>query len=127
MALAELCSGSHFDIYAWVDEGGCPAQDFLDRLVRKSNTDRERILNLIEKTAKDGIINNPHHCKHLEGEIYEFKAPRGARLLWFYGGVRKSIVCANGFVKTRTKTPRDEIKRAEKIRKKYLEETDHEH
>jgi phage-related protein len=121
MAHAIIRQGSRFSVYAWEDDSGCQVLKFLEQLRDESNTDAERIAYLIERTSELGPPSNERQCKLLDDGIYEFKAPNGARVLWFYdeGGL---IICTHGFVKKKPKTPREEIKRAKKIRTKYLEE-----
>jgi phage-related protein len=57
------------------------------------------------------------------GEIWECRISFGSeafRILCFFGG-EPSIVLTHGFIKKTTKTPRNEIERAEAYKKDYLE------
>jgi len=123
MPITLIKEGNQFSVYAWEDNNNCPLLEFLEKLEKESNSDEEKILNLIERTANHGPPSNEQQCKHLEDGIYEFKARNGARVLWFYDK-GKIIICTHGFVKKKQKTPREEIKRAKTIRNKYLEESD---
>ncbi len=73
---------------------------------------------------KSRVINDPKLLKKLTKDIWEFRARHRQtqiRLLAFWDNNKKSfIVCTHGFVKKTNKTPRSEIKKAEEIRKKYL-------
>lgn len=121
MPIALIREGRRFSIYAWEENNGCQTLEFLEQLRNDSNPDAERIAYLIELAADHDPPKNEHHCRNLGDGIYEFKAPKGARVLWFYDE-GKLIICTHGFVKKKQKTPPGEIKRAKKIRKKYLEE-----
>ena len=121
--------GVRFSVYAWGDAGYCELADFLEELERQSNPDATRISLLISRAAEQGPSPNEQHCRQLKGKhaegLFEFKAPGGARVLWFYDANR-IIICTHGFVKKKDKTPRSEIDRAQSIRQQYLKEKKHE-
>ena len=120
MPLEFVFEGKSFSVWAWADHE-CLFYEFLDKLQVEGNKDAERILYLIKRTAENGPVKNEQQCKLLEDGIYEFKAPKGARVLWFYDQ-GQMIICTHGFVKKKKKTPRVEIDRAKKIRRQYFEE-----
>jgi len=123
MPVQLLKAGTKFRIYAWGYEHHCEAVEFLEKLGTDANSDAIRLLNLITRTAEDGPPNNEQHSRSLGHGIYEFKAPKTARLLWFYDADR-IIICTHGFSGKRGsgKTPRREVDRAREIRKEYLRE-----
>jgi phage-related protein len=116
-------AGTKFHIYAWGDKYNCDTLDFLEQLEEDSNSDANRLLYLITRSANHGPPNNEQQSRSLGDGIFEFKAPNTARLLWFYDA-NQIIICSHGFSGKRGKgkTPRREIDRAKEIRKKYLEE-----
>jgi phage-related protein len=123
MPIQLLHAGAKFDIYAWGDEQHCDTLEFLEQLEKDSNSDANRLLYLITRTANHGPPNNEQQSRSLGDSIFKFKAPNTARLLWFYDANR-IIICTHGFSGKRGKgkTPRKEIGRAKQIRKEYLEE-----
>ena len=123
MPVQPIRAGARFTIYAWGDETSCEVLEFLEGLAASGDSDAERILNLINRTADHGAPRNEQHCRLLDDGIYEFKAPNTARVLWFYDAGR-IIICTHGFSgkRGRGKTSKSEIERAKSIRKQYLKE-----
>lgn len=76
------------------------------------------MLQLLEMCAVSGPPRNTEISHKIRGEIWEFIKGR-LRILWFYDQGRV-IVCTHGFVKRTKKTPKQEISRAERIRRDYL-------
>ena len=98
MPIVLIEEGARFNIYAWGGEEYSQLIDFLEGLASDGNTDAERILYLIQRTAEHGIVKNKKQCREIGDEIYEFKASNGGRVLWFYDEGRV-IICSHGFVK----------------------------
>lgn len=123
MPVQRIKAGAKFTIYAWGDEESCEVLEFLEALVTNGDSDAERILSLINRTADHGTPHNEQHCRLLDDGIYEFKAPNTARVLWFYDAGR-IIVCTHGFSgkRGRGKTSKSDIERASSIRELYLKE-----
>ncbi len=98
------------------------AIDFMESIDDKT---REKIYYNIRKSQ---IINDPELFKKLNELIWEFRTKfdkNNYRLLAFWdktGSEETLVVATNGFVKKTKKTPKNEIKRAEKIRKEYFEQ-----
>lgn len=128
MPILRLRQGIRFSIFAWGDENSCELLEFLEKLEEDTNSDATRLSYLISRTAEYGPPRNEQQCRALEGRhaegLFEFKAPGGARILWFYDANR-IIICTHGFVKKGTNTPRGQIDRAQSIRQQYLKETRH--
>ncbi|GEO07326.1 hypothetical protein AAE02nite_49900 [Adhaeribacter aerolatus] len=95
------------------------AIEFLDSL---SHQTREKLFVLINRTEQG--IEGPWF-KKLRGQknLYEFRMSADNtwyRLFAFYSKEEKSlIICINGFQKKQNATPKQEIDRAEKLRKFY--------
>jgi hypothetical protein len=96
MPIELLYAGTKFDIYAWGDEYHCATVEFLERLQENSPSSANRLLYLINRTAKHGALRNEQQSRSLEDGIFEFKAPNTARLPWFYDANR-IIICTHGF------------------------------
>jgi hypothetical protein len=123
MSVQQIRAGAKFKVYAWRDEASCEVLEFLEGLEANGDSDAQRILNLIDRTANQGAPRNEKHCRLLDDGIYEFKAPNTARVLWFYDAGR-IIICTHGFSgkRGRGKTSKSEIERAKSIRRLYLKE-----
>ena len=83
---------------------------------------KEKIFFNIKKSQ---IINDSELFKKLNDNIWEFRTlynGKAYRLFAFWDIHEKSLVIAtHGLIKKTQKTPKDEIAKAEKIRKEYLE------
>lgn len=96
------------------------AKEFLDKLDNKT---REKVFFNIWKSRE---VNDPELFKKLKGEIWEFRTKyltRQIRLLAFWDkndSKETLVVATHGFVKKTQKTPKNEIERAEQIRKDYF-------
>ena len=68
-------------------------------------------------------VNNKFFKKLKNTDIWEFRSKSNNmqyRLLAFWDKTRKSMIIAtHGFIKKTQKTPKDEIKKAEKLMKEY--------
>lgn len=123
MPVVEVLKGARYAVLAWGTDDACDLQSFLSGLQANGNSDATHLLNLIKTTAERGAPRNPKQCKLLEDQIFEFKAPNGSRVLWFYfkGAL---VICSHGFVKKKQKTPRGEIDRAKRVRDEFRREND---
>ena len=96
------------------------AKEFLEKLDKKS---REKVLFNIWKSRE---VNDPELFKKLVDEIWEFRtkyAGKEIRLLAFWDKEESTntlVVATHGFIKKQQKTPKNEIERADLIRKDYL-------
>lgn len=102
------------------DNGECPVEEFLLGLDKKM---RAKLLGLMGILQEKGNLLREPHSKYLEDGIFELRGKVGkdiTRILYFFYYGRKIIV-TNGFVKKTQKTPKDEIERAKKYRKEYME------
>jgi putative component of toxin-antitoxin plasmid stabilization module len=69
--------------------------------------------------AERGPLKNETRSRALGGGIFELKTRQGDRLLYFYYGLRTTVL-ANGFKKGARL--RDEVRRAERLRAQLEEE-----
>lgn len=97
----------------------------------------DKFLETLDSKSKKKVIfnvrvaeqtNDPRLLKKLNVNIWEFKTKylgQQIRLLAFWDKTDKSrtlVLASNGFIKKTQKTPKSEIERAERIRKKYFME-----
>ena len=120
MKLRELKHGTAFNNYAMVlDDGSCPAGDFLIYLKQQNLSSFNSLLNILLRHANNGVIKNKTKSRAIKGKknLWEFKSTQGDRLLYFYikGGM---TVLTHGFHKG---VPAHiEYDRAENLRDRYL-------
>lgn len=123
MPVQQIKAGAKFTIYAWGDEEHCETLRFLKQLCEDGNSDAARRVYLMNRAAEHGITGNEQHYRSLGDDLYEFKAPNTARIIWFYDA-GQLIICTHGFTGKRGKgkTSKGDIERAKGIRKQYLKE-----
>lgn len=96
------------------------AKEFLDCLDKKS---REEVLFNIWKSRE---VDDPEIFKKLINEIWEFRTKysgKEIRLLAFWEKEESAntlVIATHGFIKKQQKTPKNEMDRAEQLRKDYL-------
>jgi phage-related protein len=96
------------------------AKDFLDKLDIKT---REKVIYNIWKSRE---INDPELFKKLTGEIWEFRTnylSQNVRMLAFWDKEKNNetlVIASHGFIKKTQKTPKQEIEKAQQIRKEYF-------
>ena len=101
MELKLLTKGRIFSIYAVVLENGtCPAQDFMQRLRRENLASHKSLMNIIQRHADSGPIRNMRKSRDIEGKqgLFEFKTFQGDRLLYCYLPDNRTALM-NGFHK----------------------------
>ncbi len=98
-----------------------PAKAFLDKLDKKS---REKIIFNIWKSRE---TNDPQLFKKLTGNIWEFRTVFNNtqfRLFAFwdkFDNKKTLVIATHGIVKKSQKTSKNEIEKAEQLRKRYFE------
>ena len=98
-----------------------PAKVFLDKLDIKS---REKIIFNIWKSRE---TNDPQLFKKLTGNIWEFRTAfnnKQFRLFAFwdkFDNKKTLVIATHGMIKKSQKTSKNEIEKAEQLRKKYFE------
>lgn len=99
-------------------DGSCPAGEFLDGL---ENANRRRLQVLFERLGEMGKINNVELFKKLrdtEG-IFEFKRHQ-IRIPCFFTRDKRVMLCF-GVIKKKDDLKSEDIKRAERYAKQFLE------
>ena len=99
--------------YAIRGNGSMPAKKFIEGL---SAGEQAKVAVLFKKMAGTARIWNTTQYKKVEGNIWEFKRHQ-IRVMCFQVG--KRLVLTHGFRKKVDRTPRSEIKRAERIREEH--------
>ena len=117
--------GAVFDVYGWGNDQYCELVEFLAALKNTNPSEHDKIWSRIDRTADHGRINNPQHCRSLEGDnaegLFELKTSGGFRVAWFYDRGR-IVVCTHAFGKCTTRELKKEIKKAQSIRTAYFQE-----
>jgi len=106
-------------------DGTEPAKDFILSLDIKM---RAKMLRTIELLQKNGNMLREPESKALDDGIMELRAKVGtdiSRVLYFFVVGRK-VILTNGFIKKTQKTPKEEIERAKRYRKDYLDRKENE-
>jgi hypothetical protein len=114
--------GQKFAIYAIVvNDGSCPAIEFLEQLKRNDIASHKSIVNIYRRHAECGPILNIRKSRRIEGhdKLLEFKSKQGARLIYFYLPDGKTVI-THGFKKGAP--AEEEYDKAEKMRAEYLKE-----
>ena len=111
-----LCKGSVYTICELVKDG----THVLYRFVKEVTTSqRSEIMALIRRVADYGNPENETRFTHEEDGIYAFKDGQ-VRVYCFFDKCR-IIILTNGDIKKRDKADPNELKKAKKLRKAYLE------
>lgn len=99
------------------------AEDFVDCL---DNKERKKLFAIIRKT-KERVAGKWFEKLKCSDGIYEFRFDESGkyyRLFAFWDNEGRNltlIVSTHGIIKKTNKTPREEIKKAERIKKEYFE------
>jgi phage-related protein len=103
--------------------------EFLDEaFMFLQNLDRKHYGKILYNIRKAQVENDPELFKKLQDDIWEFRTTYQNlryRLLAFWdktSAVETLVICTHGFIKKRSKTPKQEIQKAIQIRKKYFED-----
>lgn len=116
-----------WELYAVCDEAGkCELLNFLGNLNKKYEGSKENILAILARVSKDphGPRNLPDEISHYvdqKEKIFEFIAG-DIRLLWFFSGNGKIIICVNAFLKKGQKTPKKLKNKAVQAKTLYLQD-----
>ena len=104
-------------VFYETEAGKCPVRDFLDSLPGKAAKKVTWVLNLVEDLE---IVPSSYFKKLVgSGEIWECRIQYGSnayRIFCFFAE-HKVVVLTHGIIKKSQKTPQDEIKKAENMRK----------
>lgn len=105
-----------------ISEETCELLDFLDALPAKYRGSRDGMFQYFERFADLGqSAFNDATCHYVDKDekIWEF-IKGDLRILWFYAGHDKIIVCSHGFRKSGQKTPASQKVKAIAAKNKYL-------
>jgi hypothetical protein len=84
MPIQRLHAGAKFDIYAWGDKYHCETLEFLEQLEGDSNSDANRLLYLIKRTAELGA---PYNDTNRARWVTAFSSSKLQTLLAFFGSM----------------------------------------
>ncbi len=96
------------------NRGQKPVEEYINGLPVKKQANIFRVFDLVEEY---GIQLGPPYIKKIDGKIWELR-PGSERILYFVFSGRK-FVLLNGFTKKTKKTPKKEIRIAQKRQKDY--------
>jgi hypothetical protein len=102
------------------DRGGCPVQEFIDRLEDDSRSDFDQVVALLRWTAANGPPKNDKKSRPLADKVFEFKTRGGIRIPYFYDQDRL-IICTEAMRKPKKAELRAVKMRALAARSLYLE------
>lgn len=98
------------------EQGEEPVRDYLNELVNKKDKDSRIKLNKIRDYVKIlriyGTRAGEPYVKHIDGDIWELRPLRDR--IFFVAWVNDSFVLLHQFMKKTQKTPKREIKQAQK-------------
>lgn len=98
------------------EQGEEPVRDYLNELVKKKDKDSRIKLNKIRDYVKIlriyGTRAGEPYVKHIEGDIWELRPLRDR--IFFVAWINDSFVLLHHFMKKTQKTPKREIKQAQK-------------
>jgi phage-related protein len=95
---------------------------FLEGLGANKQREAARMVALLDRVAANGPRLGAEKCHQIHGEIWEL-IYGSLRILFAHEG-DQLIVCTSGFIKKSQKTPKKEIKRAERILREFREARD---
>jgi phage-related protein len=95
---------------------------FLNGLGANKQREAARMTALLDRVAAQGPRQGTAKCHQIQGDIWEL-IHGSLRILFAHDG-HQLIVCTSGFIKKSQKTPKKEIKRAERILKEFRQARD---
>ena len=111
------------DLFLSIEEkenGECPVEEFV---LSQDVKMYAKLVGLLKILEEKGIALREPYSKYLEDGIFELRCKLGSnhtRVLYFFYSGRK-IILTNGFVKKTQRTPKKEIRLAQKRRDDYIE------
>ena len=102
------------------DRGGCPVQEFIDRLETDSQSDYDQVMAQLRWAAVNGPPRNDKKSRPLADKIFEFKTRGGIRIPYFYDQDRL-VICTEALRKPKKTELRAVIARALAARERYVE------
>ena len=106
-----------------VDSGGSGlVSGFLEGVGANKQREAARMVALMDRVATQGPRLGAAKCHQIQGEIWELI--RGSLRVLFAHDGQKLIICTSGFIKKSRKTPKTEIRRAERILEEFRQARD---
>lgn len=122
MKIRELLR-AHWTIYAACDSrGDCTLLGWLSNMDKSLTGYSDGMVQLLQRVAQNprGPAALGHETSHqIRGDIYQLR--HGPLRVLYFNGERRSIICSHGFKKKTGKTPRRQIKKAERALNEYRE------
>ena len=112
-----------FEVIAYItDSGNSPIEEYIEKLARLHKTQEIAQIKLyIDRLAEYGLKLNekfPKSYKKLDDKIFELR-PGNNRVLFFYF-IGNQFVLLHGFRKSSQKTPKCELKKANRERNDFI-------
>jgi phage-related protein len=111
----------NFDVKFYEDKNGkMPIKEFIENLEKNGEIKRaDKIYTYLRSLSKYGTRIGYPYIRHIEGDIWELR-PFDDRIFFFFWKDNK-FVLVHHYLKKTNKTPKREIKQAEKNMLDYLE------
>lgn len=109
MELELIVEGAAFTLYAIMQ--GEEVLVYLGHLERSNPQAHDQIVRRLQQLAERGPSRKKDEFNELGHDLYEAKAKKGPRVIFFYDENR-IIICSHAFDKQGQKTPRKEIGKA---------------
>ena len=119
MRLAVITSSTWIIAAVVDDRGRCSVREALDAVAATDRAAHAQLLALLGKISVSGPPRDQRRSRYLGEGIFEFKTPRGFRLVYFFER-RRLIVCSELCRKPKTRELRWIIRRAIGLRAAYL-------
>jgi phage-related protein len=117
MKLEFLLEGSAFTLYAIVQ--GENVAEYLEELEQSNVPAHAQIARRLLQLAERGPSRKKDEFNDLGHELYEAKAKKGPRVIFFYDENRV-VICSHAFDKQGQKTPKREIETAVSRKRSYF-------
>jgi len=117
MKLELLLEGSAFTLYAIVQ--GENVVEYLEELEQSNVQAHAQIARRLLQLAERGPSRKKDEFNDLGHELYEAKAKKGPRVIFFYDENRL-VICSHAFDKQGQKTPKREIETAVSRKRSYF-------
>jgi len=121
IVLYPIKKGRTLVVWALGTDKRCELEVFLRKLQTRRRSACERVVALLDHCARYGLPRNPEKCRYLrEVRGFELKTRDGIRVMAFWDS-DKMVICSHAFFKQRKSTPKRELERLRRSRKKYLD------
>lgn len=126
MHLLRVAPKSKWEILAVCTKSGeCDLLAFMLGLDAKYHAARESLFALFKRVSNEQhgpqlLPDDRCHYVDKKEKIYQFIAG-DIRLLWFYAGQDKIIICSHAFIKKSRKTPQPEIDKAISVKRSHTD------